>query len=99
MGVPTVTLPKNSMNSRAGCMLLTCAGLQEWIANTEEEYINIAINKASDISTLAQLRAGLREQVRTSPLFDAELFARNFETAMFGMWKEKMSSLPQDKIT
>jgi len=89
MGVPTITLAGNTMIARQGASLLACVGLKEWVANTEEEYINIAINKAGDIKALAQLRAELREQVRASPLFNAELFARDFEDAMFAMRKLK----------
>jgi protein O-GlcNAc transferase len=35
------------------------------------------------------LRAGLREQVRTSPLFDAPRFAKHFEQALWEMWQSK----------
>lgn len=31
----------------------------------------------------------VRQQVLASPLFDAPRFARNFEVALWGMWREK----------
>jgi len=43
---------------------------------------------SSDLDRLASLRAGLRQQVLASPLFDASRFAKNFEEALWGMWQE-----------
>jgi predicted O-linked N-acetylglucosamine transferase (SPINDLY family) len=41
----------------------------------------------SDLPGLAALRAGLREQVRTSPLCDAPRFGRNLGTALRHTWR------------
>ena len=60
---------------------------REWVATSKEEYIAKAIALACDLPRLAALRAGLREQVLASPLFDAPRFARNFEDALWGMWQ------------
>ncbi|MEO8343208.1 MAG: tetratricopeptide repeat protein, partial [Gallionella sp.] len=87
MGVPTLTLAGDSLLARQGASLLTAARLEEWIASSKEEYILKAISFASDLSTLATLRAGLRQQIEASPLFDAPRFARNFEKALWKMWQ------------
>ena len=96
MGVPTLTLAGETLLARQGAGMLTAAGLKEWIANNEAEYIAKAVALAHDPSRLATLRAGLREQVRTSPLFDAQRFARHFEDALWEMWqvctRNKLSS-------
>ncbi len=86
MGVPTLTLAGNSLLTRQGASLVTAAGLEPWVATSKEEYVAKAIAFASDLPELSSLRAGLREQVLASPLFDAPRFARNFEDAMWGMW-------------
>ncbi len=86
MGVPTVTLAGKSMLARQGASLLACAGLADWIAEDEEDYVAKAVAATIDLERLARLRAGLRQQVLASPLFDAPRFARNFEEAMWGMW-------------
>lgn len=91
MGVPTLTLVGNTMLSRQGASLLACAGLSEWIAGDEDEYIRLAIRHASDLASLATLRRSLREQVLVSPLFDGQRFAKNLEQALFGMWRKKVS--------
>lgn len=86
MGVPTLTLAGETMLARQGASLLTCAGLDEWVARNKEEYVTLALAHAADVNRLAQLRAGLRQQVLVSPLFNAPLFAKRFEDALQGMW-------------
>ncbi|MDT3734800.1 MAG: tetratricopeptide repeat protein [Denitratisoma sp.] len=87
MGVPTLTLAGNTLLARQGASLLTCAGLQDWVAHDEAEYVEKAVALTSDLDRLAQLRAGLRDQVLASPLFDAPRFAANLETALHEMWQ------------
>lgn len=87
MGVPTLTLAGNTLLSRQGASLLTCAGLEDWVANDEAEYIAKAVTLPSNFDRLALLRAGLREQVLASPLFDAPRFAANLEDALHEMWQ------------
>jgi protein O-GlcNAc transferase len=65
------------------------AGLPDWIAADEDDYVAKAVAFASDLEHLAKLRAGLRQQVLASPLFDAPRFARNFEEALWGMWQAR----------
>jgi protein O-GlcNAc transferase len=91
MGVPTVTLAGNTMLARQGASLLTCAGLAGWVANTEEDYVALAVAHASDVKKLAQLRAELRQKVLASPLYDASRFALNLEDALYGMWQHSHS--------
>jgi protein O-GlcNAc transferase len=86
MGVPTMTLAGNTMVSRQGASLLSCAGLTDWIVNDEDDYVAKAQALVSDLQKLTRLRAGLREQLLSSPLFDGPRFARNFATALWGMW-------------
>ena len=65
------------------------AGLPDWVAADEDDYVAKAVAFASDLQRLARLRAGLRQQVLASPLFDAPRFARNFEDALWGMWQAR----------
>jgi predicted O-linked N-acetylglucosamine transferase (SPINDLY family) len=92
MGVPTLTLAGESLLARQGASLLTAAGLGDWVANNVDDYIAKAVTLTSDIPKLVALRAGLRGQASTSPLFDAKLFARNFEDALWGMWQARAQS-------
>ena len=87
MGVPTLTLAGNRLLSRQGASLLSAAGLPEWVAASKTDYADKALAVARDLPKLAALRAGLREQVLASALFDAPRFACHFEQALWGMWQ------------
>jgi len=89
MGVPTLTLAGDTLLSRQGASLLKAAGLGEWVASGVTDYIDRAVGLANELPRLAGLRAGLRERVNASPLFDARRFARNFEDALWGMWQAR----------
>jgi protein O-GlcNAc transferase len=88
MGVPVLAVAGDRFLSRQGVGLLTNVGLAEWIAVDAEELVVKAVAYSSDFQKLAVLRAGLRERVEESPIFDAARFARNFEDALWGMWRQ-----------
>ena len=87
MGVPVVTLVGPTVVGRAGLGQLMNLGLPELIAANPEQYVNIAVNLANDLSRLIDLRATLRDRMRASPIADAPRFARNIEAAYRGMWR------------
>jgi predicted O-linked N-acetylglucosamine transferase (SPINDLY family) len=87
MGVPTITLAGDTLLARQGASLLMAAGLETWIAYSVDEYIDKALAFARDRSGLSELRAGLREQVRTSSLCDAARFARGLEDVLASLWQ------------
>jgi predicted O-linked N-acetylglucosamine transferase (SPINDLY family) len=87
MGVPVLVRAGDRYVAHMGESILHHAGLAEWIAADEEAYSALGARLAADIDGLAALRAGLRERMRASPLFDAPRFARNLEDAIRGMWR------------
>ena len=95
MGVPMLTLCGKNFVSRQGVSILINAGLSDWIAKDEEEYLNKAIIFSSDLKKLATLRAKLREQILASPLFNAKKFTQNFEDALWTMWQQWINSSSQ----
>ncbi len=89
MGVPFVTLAGRPSVGRLGSSILHGVGHPEWIAGSEEEYIEKAVALATDPPALAALRAGLRQEMQASPLMNETAFARRVEIAyrdMFGQW-------------
>ncbi len=96
MGVPTLTLAMPGMLGRQGEALLVNAGLPDWVAHSEEEYVQKAIEwgnlEFSQYSVLSQLRMRMREQVRQTPVFNEKQFAQDFVAAMLAMWQKKCES-------
>jgi predicted O-linked N-acetylglucosamine transferase (SPINDLY family) len=86
MGVPVLTMRGSNYISHLGESILHNAALPDWIASDEDDYVTKALAFTSDFGHLAALRAGLRQQVLASPLFDVPCFARHFEAALRGMW-------------
>lgn len=91
MGLPIVTRKGDRFLSHLGESVLHNAGLPDWIAADDDEYVAIAVQKAGDLAALAALRGALRAQVLASPLYDAPRFARHFEEALWGMWQARMA--------
>lgn len=58
------------------------AGLKDWVADSVDEYVSLAIAKAGDLGALSELRAGLRERVLATPLFDAARFGQGLVRAL-----------------
>jgi predicted O-linked N-acetylglucosamine transferase (SPINDLY family) len=87
LGVPLVTLAGEAFLSRAGLSLLSTVGLSELVAHSAEDYLRIARDLAGERTRLAQLRAGIRQRMRASPLLDAAAFARDLEDAYRSAWR------------
>ena len=87
MGAPVLTWPGKMPVSRAGLSLLTCVGLGEFAASSEDDYVRLAVDLAGNLPRLAELRSTLRGRMQASPLMDAPRFARNVEAAYRSMWQ------------
>jgi len=87
MGVPFVTLAGSHFVSRMGVSILTNAGLPELIADTPEDYVELATRLALKPEWLRDLRYQLRQRVANGPLMDESAFTRQLEAAYRGMWQ------------
>ncbi len=88
LGTPLVSRAGNDFLARAGLSLLSTVGLAELVAQDEDEYLRIALELARDLPRLAQLRAGLRERMRASPLLAAAAFTRDLESLYRTAWTQ-----------
>lgn len=95
MSVPVLTMKGRDFWSRLGEAPIHYAGLQNWIAEDEKDYISKAAAFAADKNYLEALRSELRDNVMASPLFDAPRFTKHFEIAMCEMIKANQSKLNQ----
>jgi len=87
MGLPYVTLRDRPSMGRVGSLILRGLGREEWIADSEAEYVDKLVELSSDVERLAAIRAGLRDEMKASPLCDGVLFAGRVEDAWRGMWQ------------
>ena len=87
MGIPVVTWVGDIPPARVGLAHLSSLGLQELVAHTPEEYINICVNLANDWEQLNQLRQTLRQTMQTSPLMDATTFTQALEKRYRQVWQ------------
>jgi predicted O-linked N-acetylglucosamine transferase (SPINDLY family) len=87
MGVPVLTLASRPPLGRLGLGVAMNLGLPEWVAYSEEEYIEKAYHFAGDGPALKPLRLGMRDRMQGSPLMDGRGFARGFEAAYRGMFE------------
>jgi predicted O-linked N-acetylglucosamine transferase (SPINDLY family) len=78
MGVPTVCLLGNSHVSRVGASLNTRLGLDAFIAQTPQEYIELAARHAKNKNRLYETKSKLRAHLLASPLCDAQGWAKDF---------------------
>jgi predicted O-linked N-acetylglucosamine transferase (SPINDLY family) len=91
MGVPVVTLAGDRHASRVGASILSTLDLADWVAHSEDEYVNIATRLAADVRALDTLRQSLRLQLSRSPLTDGARFTAQLEQAYLQMWQETLT--------
>lgn len=90
-GVPSVTLAGNNHRSRVGLSIMSNIGHEDWVAHSQQEYIDLALAKASDLDALETFRAGIRNDMRESGVMDGERFTRKLEGAFERAWQERLS--------
>jgi len=87
MGVPTVTLLGSRMIRRTSASFLTALGLEQFITETPEDYINKAV---SWVTTRKDELSGIRRTLRTtfkeSPILNGYVPA--VEMAYRSLWRE-----------
>jgi predicted O-linked N-acetylglucosamine transferase (SPINDLY family) len=95
MGVPVVTLLGERMPGRLSASLLGSVGLSDLVAQTTEQYVEIATALAGNLDRLVQIRTTLRERLLSSPLGDRHRYARAVEDAYRTLWRRWCASKVQ----
>ena len=88
MGNPFITFSNRPGVGKIGSSILCTLGHSEWVATSEEEYIQKAVNLASDIEKLNIIRGSLRKKMEQSPIMDHKGFVKKLEKAYKQMWEE-----------
>ena len=85
MGVPVITLAGQHTASRVGVAVLARAGLDEFIANSEEDYFQRAVQVTKDLKRLNDLRGALRSKLENSTS-GGQAVVQNVEASYREMW-------------
>ena len=67
MGNPFITFSNRPGVGKIGSSILSALGHSEWVATSEDEYIQKAVNLASDIEKTEYIRSSLRQEMEQSP--------------------------------
>jgi protein O-GlcNAc transferase len=95
MGVPTLTIAGKTPAARAGASLQHSLGLDEFIAENPEDFVEKAVKLASDFAHLAELRASMRERMAVQ-FTDGKAYMRSFEAALRQAWREWCAQNPEE---
>ncbi|XP_022977518.1 probable UDP-N-acetylglucosamine--peptide N-acetylglucosaminyltransferase SPINDLY isoform X2 [Cucurbita maxima] len=87
MGVPCVTMAGSVHAHNVGVSLLSNVGLGHLVAKNEEEYVKLALQLASDVTALSNLRMSLRNLMSKSPVCDGPNFILHLESTYRKMWQ------------
>lgn len=86
MGAPVIAMLGNKLASRISGAILHSLGLGDWVAQDEEEYLRIAIQRAADLESLAVFREDIRPRILASPSGNPEKYTRLVEEGYRAMW-------------
>lgn len=86
-GLPYITLRARPSMGRIGSSILRGLNREEWIADSEEEYIDKAVALAVDINALVKIRETLRPSMQESALCNGVNFTQHVECAYRQMWQ------------
>ena len=89
MGVPVVATRGDTPVSRSAAAILAALDLEDWIAPSVGDVVDLAVARATDLEALRALRPVLRPRLQASPLTDMARYVRDLEAAYREMWLEK----------
>ncbi|MBM3570685.1 MAG: tetratricopeptide repeat protein, partial [Alphaproteobacteria bacterium] len=87
MGVPVVTQAVENLTGRASTAILSALGLTDWIADSAEAYVELAVAKCRDRAALTDLRTRLRPLLAGSVIGDAGAYTRAVEATYRDLWR------------
>jgi len=91
MGVPVITLAGKTHRSRVGASLLSNVGLEDFIAESVEDYVEKGVSLANNVKNRKSIHRDLRSRMSRSFLMDSARFTRSLERTyrwMFNEWIE-----------
>lgn len=93
MGVPSIATPGATPWGAIPALTLQQLGLEAFVAQSAENYVELATHWAREQDTLKSLGTSLHERVKQSPLSDTQSFAEAFGAALEDIWLKKGGTL------
>jgi len=97
-GVPVLTCPGETFQSRVAASLVIAVGLEELVVDSFEQYEALALELSAAPARLALLRAKLMQARRGSALFDTAGIVRDFERGLRLAVDRSRRGLPPETI-
>ena len=86
MGVPVLTMAGGHFVSRMGASFMQAAGLPEWVAKDDADFVRRAVALSQDRAALLTLKQGLRNRLLALPAWDIDAYAQDLQAAVRKMW-------------
>ena len=86
MGVPVLTIAGGHFVSRMGASFMQAAGLSEWVASDDADFVRRAVALSKNRKALLTLKQGMRQRLLTLPAWDIDAYTRDMQSAIRHMW-------------
>jgi predicted O-linked N-acetylglucosamine transferase (SPINDLY family) len=93
-GLPVLTIKGNTFPGRVASSLLESLNLNELVVNSFDDYESKAVKLASDKEMYSRVRSQLKSNIESGPLFNADLYAVNFENILLKIYQQHVNKLP-----
>lgn len=97
-GLPVLTMIGESFGARVAASLLNAVGLPDLVVDSQDEYVNLAVEIANNPQKLREIKSRLEKNLHTKPLFDTPLFTRHLESAYKLAYNRHLDNLAPDHI-
>ncbi|MBP9046430.1 MAG: hypothetical protein KBF70_09125 [Moraxellaceae bacterium] len=92
MGIPLVSLEGDCFKSRLSTGILTYLNQTDWLAHSQDEYIDIACSLAANIDRLNQYRMNLRQRMESSCLMNEDIHTKEFGNGLRHIWQSWLAN-------
>jgi predicted O-linked N-acetylglucosamine transferase (SPINDLY family) len=97
-GIPVLTCIGKTFAGKVSASLLTASNMNELITNNLKEYEDLAIELAINTKKLNDIKNKLKNNNKTSKLFNSEIFTKNLETAYKTIYKNNHLDLANEDV-
>ena len=97
-GVPVLTCIGKTFAGKVSASLLTASNMNELITKNLKEYEDLAVDLATNAKKLNDIKNKLKNNNKTSKLFNSEIFTKNLEIAYKTIYKNYHLDLPNEDV-